>query len=213
MSGKDKENNEWDGWYLVRAYHKDADPFVTVMDLPREEVLDIYKKIAPIVVENLAKGNDQLKKRREFENWLREGARTSGVDVRKENPVHFVLTRDPEAYAGAVLQPMPDAPQLAERKIIVIPVSEANLSACSFTYAPHRDVSRSVDDVLCNAKQIAEVLKTSGGLDATGRYIRAQMWDRPSVDVSAATEVTKPVKLMDGDRSSGRFVYAGKARP
>jgi len=159
----------------VRAYHKDAHPFATVMDLSREEALDVYKKVAPVVVDNLAKGKDHLKQRKDIENWLREGARASGVNVRRENPVYFALTRDPEAV-GAVLQPMSNA---ADKKVIVIPAVDADLSVCSFTYAPHRDVSRTMDEVICNAQQIAEIVKTYDER-AWGRCIAVQMWDKPA---------------------------------
>lgn len=177
------KKNELEGWYLVRAY-VDADPFATVMDLPREEALDVYKKIAPAVLENLAKGHDNLKSRQKFENGLREKARVSGVDIRKENPVYFVLTRDPQA-AGATLQPMAN---VADKKVIVIPASVVNLSTCSFTYAPHRDVPHAIDEAFCNAQQIAEVVKTYDE-PAVGRAITVQMWDKLSLSDFPQAEI------------------------
>lgn len=184
-----KDKSEWDGWYLVRVYNKDAEPFATASDLPRENALDVFKKVAPRIVLDLAEGQDDMAERTKVEDWLRAGARATGVDIRKENPVYFALTRDPAAlidYLGGDV----------DKKVIVIPTSEADFSASSFTYDdsfPNYKASQGVPfhgpnplhGTVFNAEQMREALKVYGEPKAdplsSPRYIEVQMWDKPSL--------------------------------
>jgi hypothetical protein len=194
MSGKDK--NDLDGWYLVRAYYKDAPPFAVLTDL-RENAEDICKKVRTGI--GAAKDYDYMKERAETETWLQQGAQAAGVDIRKEHPVYFVLTRNPEAYANWALKPMPGNSQRAERKIMIIPASEVDLSTSSFTYDdsfPSHQVSLGIplrsglkpgplDGIIFNAQQIAEAVKIYGEpkppVPGGFSYIEVQMWDKPSL--------------------------------
>lgn len=200
-----KNNSELEGWYLVRAYHKDAEPFAVLTDVLRENMAEICEKVAPVRTPGLAEDYDYMEERREVENWLRESAKAGGVDIRKENPVYFALTRDPEAFASYMQKPMPGYPQRADREVIVIPASEADLSACSFTYddsfgshsaisGEDQGVSRhALHGIVFNAKQMTEALKIHGE-PGSPRYIEVQMWDKPSIAAMPVAKVLQPVR-------------------
>jgi hypothetical protein len=204
-------NNGFEGYYLVRAYHPDADPFAVLSDLLRENIVDVCEKARPEIVQSLVKdGYDYMEERREVETWLREGARAGGVDIRKENPVYFALTRDPIAFANNYRRARD--PHKSDRNAIIIPASEMDLSACSFTYDdsfPGHKVSRGVPlrgglqphplcGVVFNAPQMAEALKTYGepkpAVPGGFRYIEVQMWDRPPVTAAPAAKIIQPAK-------------------
>jgi hypothetical protein len=202
-----------DGYYLVRAYYEGADPFAVVTDMPCEKLTDIFKKATPERVEGPNRGCDDydyMERRTEIENWLRDGARAIGVDIRKENPVYFALTRDPEAFARDFRWGV-DASLRSERKFIVIPVSEVDLSTCTFThddsFISHKvfagrlgSVPHPLQGIVFNTQQIVEALKTYGEPGEL-RYIEAQMWDRPSAAVKAAAKTGPPVKHANGQSS------------
>jgi hypothetical protein len=209
-------DNELDGYYLVRAYNPDAEPFAVLTDL-RENAADVCKKARPGI--GAEKDYDYMKERAEVENWLRGGARAIGVDIRKENPVYFVLTRDPEAYAGYARRPMSGNSERAKKKVIAIPASEIDLSACSFTFDdsfPSYKISRGLplngcagprhpmNGLILNAKQTLTALKTYGEPKTDGmphgafRYIEVQMWDKLSIAAMPAARMIPPVKPAQG---------------
>lgn len=187
------KENPLKGYYLTRIYGGD-NPFTTVMDLFREEGVALCQKIAPN--RGMGKNPDQaayLAAREKVEDWLRESAKESGVDIREKNPIYFALTDKPE-------------PSTAKRQVVSIPADEVDLSSCSFTYDDsfnsHRAFTtggreRANNDVpahpmhgkVLNAEQLAEALKTHaplGHYDEKGRYIEVQVWAR-------SLEAPKPV--------------------
>jgi len=209
-------NNELDGYYLMRAYHKDADPCAVVSDLLRENAADVCEKIVPWRWKS--GGHDYIEKRITVENWLRENARTIGVDMRKENPVYFSLTVDPEYLSSWLYH----AKAFSGMKVVAIPASEVDLSICSFTYGDSFEVHRnavavaqydpldplrdrslqwpydySLSRTVLNAEQLPEGIKFCGEPHPlTGRYIEVQMWDKPSM--AAASPVNVPKSLIFG---------------
>ena len=206
--------HELDSYYLVRVYHEDADPFAVLTDL-RENLADICTIARPEVVRSLAEdGYDYMAERKEVEDWLREGARAGGVDIRKETPVYFVLTRDPEAFANNYRRQRGSG--VSDRKAIIIPASEMDLSACSFTYDdsfPGHKVSQGIplrgglephplSGIIFNARQMAEALKIHGepktDVPSGFRYIEVQMWDKPSVTALPVAKIIQPVKPANG---------------
>lgn len=63
------------GYYLVRSYAPDADPYAVISDLPEEEGQRIAVKNDPV------RGADNYQQRLKTETWLRQNAEASGVDL------------------------------------------------------------------------------------------------------------------------------------
>lgn len=127
----------WRGYYLVRGYHKDADPYAVVTDLPFAEAVAVCEAAEPGrgLEEATPDGRrDQrayMEARLKTENWLRQKARDNGVLIAKQNPVYFAFTREPERFKAHVAQASP------ESKLIILAADKVDLSSWSFTLDDH----------------------------------------------------------------------------
>jgi hypothetical protein len=189
------------GWYLTRVYQEGAAPFEVVTDKPRGEAVGLCSKFAGHrqVAGHPDDQEAYMDGRIETENWLRDSAKAAGVDIRKQNPVYFTLQQYP--HRDEDLKP--------GKRAVSIPATQADLSACSFTYGDsvgNRTSTSSegpgpLDGVVMNAQQIARLLETTkveGDYIKGGRYIEVQMWAVPRPEFAnpgappAASATAKP---------------------
>jgi hypothetical protein len=179
--------NPLKGYYLTRVYKGD-DPFMTIMDLFREDAIAMCRKKTPYRRANMRKDDDPIAayydERLATENWLRENARTAGVDIKAQHPIYFALATKPE-------------PADSGRNAVSIPAEEVDLSNCSFTFddsfinyacvekRAYDSEEHPLRGVVLNAEQAAAAVKKFGLLgtyDKGSRYVEVQMWSRPSID-------------------------------
>ncbi len=198
--------NPLKGYYLTRVYTQDGNPFQTVMDLVREEAAALCKRVTPNrrvggAVEEADQQIAYIDARVGVEDWARESAKAVGVEIKKEHPIYFTLTAEPETSAPG-------------RKVISIPAENIDLSCCSFTYGdsfnnspkaspaappgkPTTAIPDSLHGTVFNAVQMKKVVEKYGvpGIYEKGQnYIEVQMWARPPLNIlnDVATPQAKP---------------------
>lgn len=174
--------NPLKGLYLTRIYRDE--PFRVVSDLPKDEAIAICSKFAPgrRMADKLGDQEAYMEGRIETENWLRSSAANAGVDIRKQNPVYFCLTTEPQE--GKAQHGM---------KAISIPAEKFDLSCCSFTYGdsmgnhttvlPEGVQPHPLQGAVLNAEQTAQAIKSfglQGDYINGGRYIEVQVWANPA---------------------------------
>ncbi|MBI1214365.1 MAG: hypothetical protein GC185_00935 [Alphaproteobacteria bacterium] len=188
------------GYYLTRVYHGNAEPFAVVTDQQAATAVEFCSKFAPCRSVGDGSGGQEayLDKRREVEDWLRQTARQEGIDIRKQNPVYFTLTKEPQ-----------DSTLNDGRKVLSIPAEQIDLSVFSFTVGdsmgnflgPERD-DHPLRLAVLTARQVEKIVEKEGVSSdylKGGRYIEVQMWapsppmqQQPAFSAPAVSVAPKP---------------------
>lgn len=192
------------GYYLMRAYHKDAPPFATVSDLPDSEAIALCEEKEPtrgltsMDTEGTRDQSAYMQKRQQTEDWLRNNARASGTRIDKQNPVYFAFTREPERFR----EHMAAKPGM---ELYESPAADVDLSNWSFTMNDHffADLDNGDKSVktlkdypphplhgkVLNAAQLLAAIEEYGyPEDEMVHNFEAQMWaDAPTLLPSANT--------------------------
>jgi len=113
------------GYYLVRSYAPDANPYDVISDLPEEEGQRIAVKNDPV------RGEDNYRQRIKTESWLRDNAAASNVKMDKDTPAYFGFTNDPDFIVEVTKE------RNSDKRIIVLPADQVDLSNWSFTMDDH----------------------------------------------------------------------------
>ena len=170
-----------EGYYLVRSYAPDAEPYDVISDLPEELGQEIAEKNDPI------RGSDNYKQRLKTESWLRESASRNGIDMTKNTPAYFAFTNNPDAVVAATSERSP------HKKFIILPAHEIDLSNWTFTmddhfFADFENVENAgvkpshakphaLHGRVMNAQQLVEALDKYGyPEDPYQNNFEAQMW-------------------------------------
>ena len=166
------------GYYLVRGYAADADPYAVISDLPEEEGQRVAVKNDPI------RGADNYQQRLKTETWLRQNAEASGVDMAKSTPAYFAFANDPDFIAEITAERSP------HKNLIILPADQVDLSNWSFTMddhffadfddenaAPSHAEPHPLHGRVLNAHQLVQALETYGyPEDPYKNNFEAQMW-------------------------------------
>jgi hypothetical protein len=184
--------NPLQGLYLTRLYREGSEPFEVVTDKPKTEAIALCSKFASQrrVGDKVGDQAAYIEGRIETENWLRAGAQSAGVDIRKQNPVYFCLTTEPQTVGPHT-----------GLKAISIPADQFDLSCCSFTYGdsmgnhtvklPEGVEPHPLQNAVLNAEQAAQAIKSFGlGSDYIkgGRYVEIQVWANPAEAAGLKTQ-------------------------
>jgi hypothetical protein len=166
------------GYYLVRSYAPDADPYAVISDLSAEEGQRIAVKNDPI------RDADNYQRRLKTEDWLRPNAEASGVELSKATPVYFSFTNDPDSIEALTKERSPD------KEVVVLPADEIDLSTWSFTMddhffanfdngetSPEHAEPHPLHGRVLNAQQLVVALELYGyPADPSKNNFEAQMW-------------------------------------
>ena len=177
------------GYYLVRSYAADTEPYNVISDLPEEEGQRIAVKNDPV------RGADNYRQRLRTEDWLREHADAAGVEMVKTTPAYFAFTNDPDFIAEVTSERSP------HKNLIVLAADEVDLSSWSFTMDDHFFADFGSDEVLpghaaphplhgrvLNAVQLVQALEIYGYPDDPYQHnFEAQMWAREPVLLPSST--------------------------
>lgn len=194
------------GYYLVRAYAADADPYAVISDLSEAEGQRIAVKNDPI------RGADNYQQRIKTETWLRQNAEASDVALDKSTPVYFAFTNNPDFIAEITEQRSP------HKNLIVLPADQVDLSNWSFTMddhffanfddgntSPSHAEPHPLHGRVLNAYQLVQALETYGyPEDPYKNNFEAQLWaSEPALLQSQAEPKTKVSSHVDRRTSFG----------
>lgn len=139
------EPSAFEGLYLIRTHNQDAGPYDVLTDLSEADALTLAKELEPTrgagVSDDLGNRDQSLYllQRKEVDAWLKSSAIQMGINVERENPVHFALAKDPQPFIDAWINKNPNSSLAAavEQRpfatVTIIPADQIDLSSWTFT--------------------------------------------------------------------------------
>lgn len=196
------------GYYLVRSYAADADPYAVISDLPEEEGQAIVVKNDPV------RGADNYDRRIKTEDWLRKNVQASDIKMDKATPAYFAFTNDPDFIAKITEENSP------HKQLITLPADEVDLSNWSFTMDDHFFSDFEADDMtpshakphplhgrVLNAYELVQALEVYGyPEDPYENNFEAQMWANEPRFVAAPEEAPEQ-KQEFASRDDGKMSF------
>lgn len=222
-------SNKLQGYFLVRGYHKDASPYAIVTDLSMEEAVALCEAVEPergmdeLSEEGVRDQDGYMQRRIQTENWLRDAARASGVDMAKDNPVYFAFTREPERFTDTMNARRPDT------KIVIFPAHELDLSTWSFTMDDHFFAALDSDaaqegvldgyeshplhrKVLSASELVAAIDEYGYPEDEFKHNFEAQMWaDEPGFKQNSLTQDQSAPEIKPASQEQTEDRYVGQS--
>lgn len=182
------------GLYLTRHYNGQSDPFEVITDKPFDEAVALASKFAGKRYVNGRKDDQEhyMRVRLETEDWLRSNAEALGIDIRKQHPVYFVLTTEPQEDKAK-----------NGMKAVSFPAEQFDLSCCTFTYGdsmgnrntPDGEAPNPLAGRVMDAKGASDAIKAHGmpgDYISGGRYMEIQIWAHPPDAVLPAAKASTP---------------------